>query len=318
MVSDNLQEYLRGFARAGEPWPELPRPDPVGTSWWREFLGRTAPGERFVGLREGFPQLWLPTAEGQRQSPDYQRLVLRGEAPTEEVRARAPALRDPEGLSISLEENPCGAMPVLRVRDREDFLFLLHALAHHGEPVKVGEGVHAQALGGVIHWGIVHAEGPRARARLILLHHSPYGSVPASEVPGEWSEEGWSEASDALRLEHELTHQATKALLGEMRINLLDELVADTMGMIHALGFFDAELFRKCLGARPDGTAIPGARLPTYTAGLGEEDAANAVRLCLERAAEIEAAGRAGRIPADRWERLRWLVGLRLDLPVEG
>ena len=311
-----LDEYNCGFRRAGEPWPPFPLLEPPGTDWWRAFLASTAPEDRFEALREAFPQLWLPTAEGQRQSPDYQRLVLRGEAPSEEVRAGAPALRDPAGFAVTLEENPCGAMPVVRVRDRGDFLFLLHALAHHAEPVPVGEGVHAQALGGVIHWGIVRAEGPQARARLILLHHSPYGSVPASEVPGEWSEEGWAAASDALRLEHEMTHQATKALLGEMRINLLDELVADTMGMVHALGCFSAELFRKCLGARPDGTPAPGARLPTYTVGLREDDAATAVRACLARAAEVEAADRAGALPADRLERLRWLVGLRLDQPV--
>jgi hypothetical protein len=40
------------------------------------------------------------------------------------------------------------------------------------------------------------------------------------------------------------------------------------------------------------------------------------VRACLARAAEVEAADRAGALPPGRWERLRWLVGLRLDQPM--
>jgi hypothetical protein len=43
-------------------------------------------------------------------------------------------------------------------------------------------------------------------------------------------ERGWIQASSALRLEHEITHLEIKQYLGEMRLNLLDELIADAMG----------------------------------------------------------------------------------------
>lgn len=60
--------------------------------------------------------------------------------------------------------------------------------------------------------------------------------MAAQHVPGLPSNQSWLKASTVLRLEHELTHLATKRLLGEMRLNLLDELVADCMGMVAALG----------------------------------------------------------------------------------
>lgn len=47
-------------------------------------------------------------------------------------------------------------------------------------------------------------------------------------------------ASTTLCLEHELTHLTTKRLLGEMRLNHLDELIAECMGMVAALGKFNA------------------------------------------------------------------------------
>ena len=107
----------------------------------------------------------------------------------------------------------------------------------------MADGVHAQTISGLIHWGLINQFGRQSRARLIVLHQAPYGSVAARELPaqlGELGEEAWLAASSKLRLEHELTHLATQRLLGEMRLNLLDELIADCMGMVAALGCFNA------------------------------------------------------------------------------
>ena len=53
-----------------------------------------------------------------------------------------------------------------------------------------------------------------------------------------------------LRLEHEFTPLATREVLGEMCMNLLDELIADCMGMPAALGPFSAEVFERCMQER--------------------------------------------------------------------
>jgi hypothetical protein len=144
-------------------------------------------------------------------------------------------------------------MPVLSTPNWPDFCLLVNALAHRCEPAALAQGVHAHAVGGLIHWGLIRRFGPTSRARLILVHEAPYGSVVASEVPGCPDAESWQQASTTLRLEHELTHLATKCLLGKMRLNLLDELIADCMGMVAALGLFDAQLFGRCLGLDPHG-----------------------------------------------------------------
>ena len=123
-------------------------------------------------------------------------------------------------------------MPVLLTPSAHDFALLVRALAHRAEPVPLADGVHAQAISGLIHWGLIERYGRQSRAQLIVLHEAPYGSVAAEQVPGHWDHPAWLKASSNLRLEHELTHLATKRLLGEMRRNLLDELIADCMGMV--------------------------------------------------------------------------------------
>ena len=60
-----------------------------------------------------------------------------------------------------------------------DFVQLVRALAHLGEPVALPDGVHAQAISGLIHLGLIHRFGSQSRAQLIVLHQAPYGSVPA-------------------------------------------------------------------------------------------------------------------------------------------
>ena len=124
------------------------------------------------------------------------------------------------------------------------------------------------------------------------------------------------EASTALRLEHELTHLATKRLLGEMRLNLLDELVADCMGMVAVLGLFDAQLFGRCLGLDPNGAPLPDGRWRTYVADLDAGDAHQALRLVMERARELQALLHAHPDllrTESAMPRLQWLCQQRLD-----
>nr|WP_328987031.1 hypothetical protein [Thiorhodovibrio winogradskyi] len=226
-----------------------------------------------------------------------------------------PGLLAPEELRIEIAEHFAVTLPVLCTANREDFLFLVRALAHRCEPAPVAAGVHAQAIGGLIHWGLIRAHGRETRARLILLHDAPYGSVPADQVPGHPSTADWLARSGVLRLEHELTHLATKALCGEMRLNLLDELIADAMGMLRALGTFSADLYRRCLGIEGDGSAQPDARVWTYLAELEQSDALAAIQLVLERARELEHLVQAERLPGDSIQRLKWLCQQRLDQP---
>ena len=212
-------------------------------------------------------------------------------------------------------------MPVLHTPSWNDFELLVRALAHRAEPAALANGVHAQAISGLIHWGLIKHHGRQSRARLIALHEAPYGSVTADHVPGRPGDAAWLAASTTLRLEHELTHLATKAVLDEMRLNLLDELVADCMGMVAALGRFDAALFGRCLGVDVDHDDHPIAngRWLSYTRELSDAEATSAIHLVMARARELETqfSKRPELLaPELAMTRLQWLCQQTLKQPI--
>ena len=319
-MATDLATYCQGFARASEPWPALPLADAPELAWWHELSGH----DLLDALQGALPQLRLPQVAGISSSELYKRAVLRGEPVSTEALAAAgplPSWVQPQALTLWIAPHPTGAMPVLQTPSWHDFERLVRALAHRAEPAVLADGVHAQAVSGLIHWGLIERFGRQSRACLIVLHQAPYGSVAAEHVPGGLSDAAWLAASTTLRLEHELTHLATKRVLGEMRLNLLDELVADAMGMVAALGRFDAALFGRCLGV--DGAhgdrPIPQGRWLSYTRELDEADAHQAVALVMARSRELQ--NRLDEQPAllnpDRaMARLQWLCQQRLDRPI--
>ena len=109
------------------------------------------------------PQLLVPPQPLARLSDRYQRLVLRGESPQPKDLEVAPRLKDPKGFSITVANHPCGAMPVLTVSHHDDFVLIMRCLAHRCEHVPVQGTVHAQALAGLIHWGLIRELGAKER-----------------------------------------------------------------------------------------------------------------------------------------------------------
>lgn len=323
MIRSTLSNYCKGFTEASQPWPSFPLAEAPELTWWTNFTADAADGvlqgQRVLEhLQSGLPQLLLPQETGISSSDLYKALVLRGESVDHALIAAVgapPQWHCPEALRFWIAPHPCGAMPVVQTPSWADFVQLVRALAHRGEPVKLADGVHAQAVSGLIHWGLIHAFGRQSRARLIVLHAAPYGSVQASDVPGDLTEAEWLQASSNLRLEHELTHLATKRLLGAMRLNLLDELIADCMGMVAALGRFDAKLFGRCLGIQS-----ATGRWTTYTRDLSGADARLALDLVMLRAGELEE--HLDRHPElllreQAMERLKWLCQQRLNRPIQ-
>jgi hypothetical protein len=286
--SPALESYLQGFQPVLEPWPTQPlEPDPT-LEWWRDLLATSGPDAWFTELQQQLPQLLLPQVHGVSQSDAYKAAVLRGEPIKAELLMSSLPWELPQELEMGIAEHPCGAMPVLRTTSWADFQRLVRALAHRCEPVPLADGVHAQAISGLIHWGLIRRFGRQARAKLIVLHEAPYGSVPAHQLPWDLSEAAWCKRSGDLRLEHELTHMATKRVLGQMRINLLDELIADAMGMLKAMGRYSAEVFGRCLGVDPSDSPQPNGRWTSYVGELNPEEAQQALTLTMQRANELE------------------------------
>lgn len=319
MVNAEWVSYRQGFSRASEPWPPLPLPVAPELAWWEGLIATGLDGALqghpvLEALNHALPQLRLPQQAGISSSELYKALVLRGESPDAASIAamgKTPEWHSPEALRLWIAPHPCGALPVIQTPSWHDFVQLVRALGHRGEPVELADGIHAQAVSGLIHWGLIQTCGRQSRARLILLHEAPYGSVPASAVPGDLTNDAWLAASTTLRLEHELTHLATKRLLGEMRLNLLDELIADCMGMVAALGEFNAELFGRCLGMG-SGTG----RWSAYTTSLNTIDTGQACELVMLRAYDLECCfNQQPELlrPEQAMARLRWLCHQRLD-----
>lgn len=327
MYSQALLEYCKGFNSSPleslSPSPARDRKESV-ERWWESLLSKQLEGVHILdSLSHGLPQLLLPQRAGVSHSSHYKRLVLQGHHFVSLSLASTPsAWVQPDKLQCQVVDHLCGFVPVLSTPCREDFALMVRAFAHRAEPAPVAAAVHGIAIEGLIHWHLSEDGIPTpAKIRLIILHDAPYGSLPAYEVPGNPSHQDWVAASGVWRLEHELTHLATRCFWGKMRLNLLDELIADGMGMVKALGMFDATLFLRCLGIEDCCEGLKGlnARWTTYVKSLNDKDQAQVLQWICQRALELEQAFRVhpGILDdAQTLKRFEWLCTQRLDTPI--
>jgi len=98
--------------------------------------------------------------------------------------------------------------------------------------------------------------------KFIILSDGPYSAVPAESLG--LAEEEWRRLSLIIRREHECTHYFTRRMFSSMRNNLLDELIADYMGIVSAIGFFRADWFLRFVGLENYPQYRAGARLENY------------------------------------------------------
>ena len=313
----DLQDYCKPFSKADAIWPVLPLPPDAVEMWWQQWLLATPHGEHWQALRLVLPQLLVTPQPLARLNDRYQRLVLQGEPPEPKDLDLAPGLKNPGGFSITIANHPCGAVPVITVSDHDDFVLIKRCLANRCERIPVQKSVHAQAVAGLIHWGLIREIDATCRCQILILHRAPYSSLSASCVPGSPSLDVWIKQSQIWRLEHELTHIACRKLVGEMRINLFDELLADAIGMKTALGFFHADLFRQGLGLNLDGTIQDDARAHVYVQQLAPKYHLAACQMVLARAQELERLLKTKQLPNDSIKLLKSLTKSTLDQPLK-
>lgn len=289
------------------PSVDLPLPDEPFVEAWRRYADEAHHRGVLPVLREHLVQLRFPIAAGMSADAAYGAAIRRGALPdaTDDLR-----LRDPDGLRLFIHPTPAGAVPVLLAPDRADFEALVRALVKRNEPAPLPASMGACMVGGYNNWGRVAALRRRWEAgevdaggagewsaafavlkprkelyqdRFVLLSNGPYSGVPADAMemePGEWSR-----ASVAIRLEHECVHYFTRRVLGSMRNNLLDELLADYGGIVAAAGRYRADWALRFLGLEgEDGCRVDG-RMWNYRGEPPLSDAAFAVLQRLVRAA---------------------------------
>ncbi len=279
-------------------------------------MEQTPVQQRWSKLQKHLPQLRIQPGRNTRRTERYKRLVLQGKQPNTADRECAPLLADPRGFNMFLASQPWGTVPVLSFNKQDDFKLALRCLAFRCEDVNLPATVHSQAISGLPHWGLIREIDSKCRCQILLLHRAPYSSIPADQVPGEPDAATWIEQSQQWRLAHELTHIACQRLVGEMRINLFDELLADAVGMLAGLGMYSAKLFRQGLGLKKDATLMHNARAEVYVSNLKPEDHRRAFLAVLERAEELEKLLNDGCLPREPMPLLQILVRHRLNQPI--
>lgn len=229
-------------------------------------------------LTRCFPQLLLPIREGESKSEAYRAAVLRGE----EVHSEPDFITSPKDC-LAVERTPCGEVKVLLLQERADFEHALRALAYRCEPKEILPSVGANTISGLINWDKIRSHRQEYLAggglfwqqefkrftadkanycdTIILLSAGTYSAVPAAAVG--LPEEEWLGKSYLIRKYHELTHFVCRKQYPGQVDALMDEIVADCIGITAAFGRYDASLARMFLGL--EGLQYrPGGRLEHY------------------------------------------------------
>lgn len=259
--------------------------EPFVRSW--EMYEREA---RSIGaiecLQRHLVQLRYPIERGISRKPDYVAATRHGDP---RLPTRGVSFSNPGGMTIILKTTPAGRIPILLVSDREDFVHVVRAITRQNEPANIPDSIGACFVSGYKNWSrfreyrlAQHHRCPTSMAfdeaairrrdaasyldRFIIVSRGPYSNVHADDVGLTATD--WLRASLSLRIEHECAHYYTKRCLGAMRTNVLDELVADYMGIVGLCGRFSSDLFMRFMGLSPYSRPAAGGRFESYTPDL--------------------------------------------------
>lgn len=256
--------------------------EPFVAAWEKYSLEAEGNGV-FATLRKSLVQLQFPIQEGISATGSYKAVINAGM----ELSAGEEGLilEKPELLELVIHLSSAGKIPLLITRHRKDFVSLVRALSMKNEPKPVPDSMGAQMISGYNNWGRVKdyrkkwelKEGggnwqeefqrliPQKdlyQDRFIILSDGFYSAVQASELG--LSPESWREASLVLRREHECAHYFTRRVFSMMRNNMLDELIADYMGITKAMGTYQADWFLRFVGLEDFPTLRAGGRINNY------------------------------------------------------
>ena len=150
-----------------------------------------------------------------------------------------------ESISAEIYNSTAGKIPVIKIKNTEDFESLVTNLIHKGKRPENLSSTGASFVFG-------------KKTRFIILSQKPYSNVSAKTLGLE--ENDWLEKSIQIRIEHECTHFFTKKFYGTSQNHLHDELIADFFGISSAFGFYKAEYFEYFMGIKGN----EGSRLSCY------------------------------------------------------
>jgi anti-sigma regulatory factor (Ser/Thr protein kinase) len=277
----------------------LPLIDEAHLEAWDDYAEDARKKGVFEALAERLVQLQFPIREGMSQDADYRAATRRGVFP--QGGGPGLALLWPGGLTLTLNPTTSGRVPILVVSERRDFVSLVQALSGRNEPIPVPDAMGACIVTGLNNWdrlaryrkaweeasedGSEEAWAEEFKTlgekkevyqdRFIILSSGPYSAVQAKDVG--LSEEDWIRESVLIRREHECNHYFTYRVFGTMRNNLLDEVIADLVGLLHARKRYESPLALRFFGLEDFPRYRSGGRLESYLGSPRLSDAAVAV-----------------------------------------
>lgn len=119
--------------------------------------------------------------------------------------------------------------------------------------------------------------------RVLVLSGGPYSNYPAEKAG--YTEKEWKQISVDIRMYHECTHYVCRRRWQEKQNAVMDEVVADAIGLLGAVGHFDKKLAMEFLGITEEGKYV-GGRLKVY---VKEEELDEAAELALKWINKVEA-----------------------------
>ncbi|HEV8578620.1 MAG TPA: hypothetical protein VGX68_06000 [Thermoanaerobaculia bacterium] len=288
----------------------FPLADEPFVTFWEPLVAESCERGAFAVLREHLPQLRFPICEGISRTESYLSATRKGVPPEAFPEATGLELAHSGTIELAMYTSPAGRIPLLIARHRAEFVALIRALTRKNEPDPVADAQGALMVSGYNNWSRIRElrrgwedlepslRGTATWAeelariqqhrelyqdRFILLSDGPYSAVPAAELDLE--DEVWREISLAIRRDHECTHYFTRRLFGSMRNNVLDELIADYIGLVGATGKFRADWFLRFIGLEEFPRYRPGGRLDIYRGKPQLSDGAFRVLHALVKAA---------------------------------
>jgi hypothetical protein len=302
---DELLKY--GEPPSGEmlALPTAPLADEPHVDAWRHYEEEARGIGAIEALKPHFVQLRFPVEAGMSSHDAYRRATRQGRFEEADDFRPGLALRRPEGIELHVCLTMGGHIPVLTTTERDDFVALVRAFTERNEPVPVPAAMGACLVRGLINWSRIAAyrarwesHHPDAGAsqwteefrrlaerkelyqdRLVILSRGPYSAVASAEIGLD--ETDWLARSLIIRREHEFTHYFTYRRFGSIRSHILDELVADFVGLVHACGRYRSDLALRFLGFESSTSCRADGRFMIYRGQPPLSDAAMAVVSCL-------------------------------------
>ncbi|MDD2422379.1 MAG: hypothetical protein PHU78_09625 [Heliobacteriaceae bacterium] len=296
--------------RPGEP---VPAQDELFVTDWEEYIADISRKDAYSVLRERFIQFRFPVQAGMSKNPNYQQATRRGTDPAAMPEATGTKLADPANLKVYLYQTFAGRIPVIETSNRGDFETLLCLFFRRNEPAVIPASMGACMIKGYNNWDRIAKYKKRWREKsgnkgnldmlwqlafnqmkaqrecyqdtFLILSTAEYSGVSAGMLG--ISPARWRELSMVIRREHEATHYFTWRFFGAARNHLLDELIADYMGIVTAIGRYKADWFLCFMGLESYPAFRPGGRLHNYLPDSELSAAAfNEVKSIVKKAAE--------------------------------